>query len=121
MYIDKFTPEELKIIKQELLEPKSTNKKPVTKIRSRLLEIFPHKQNGSKEEDLLWLSRMGLQDNIYEIIDVTLKNVEYKPKRYKGEYKLALYRASFIPLELKEEYAEMAKEILDIIDKHKKE
>ena len=118
MFIDQFTPEQIELIKKELQEKQKSQKQAVLGLDEELRKMFPiDYQKASEEEKELWLNRRSLDKLLYEIIDLTLQNNLTYQRAYRG---IKLRRGSQIDPELKEEYIEMANELMTIIDKHKK-
>lgn len=118
MLIDQFTPDQIEQIKKELEYLKYTQKQRITRLQDRIREIFPLDREASDEEQALWLARVGLDNMIYEMADLTLKNVTYTDKHTSNKKKLQ--RGSTIPPRLQEEYLQFVDEILAAIEKHKK-
>lgn len=118
MLIDQFTPDQLEQIKKELKYLKYTQKQRITQLQDRIRKIFPFNREASDEEEALWLARVGLDNMIYEMADLTLRNVTYVDKHTSNKKKLQ--RGSTIPPKLQEEYLQFVDEILAAIEKHKK-
>lgn len=118
MFIDQFTPDQIEQIKKELKYCEFTQKQKITQLQDRIRKIFPLDREASDKEEALWLARVGLDNIIYEMADLTLRNVTYTDKHTSNKKKLQ--RGSTIPPRLQEEYLQFIDEILAIIEKHKK-
>jgi len=117
MLIDQFTAEQIEQIKTELKACKAVSKNNLTKAKERLKEIFPHDLEESGE-GLLWSERDDLYIQINNIIDITLRNVNFEKSKRNGQIKAM--KRGYVPAEIRDEYREFANEILDLIEKHKK-
>lgn len=118
MFIDQFTPDQLEQIKKELKYCEFTQKQKITQLDDRIRKIFPRDREASDEEEALWLARMRLDNMIYEMADLTLRNITFANKNTSN--KKMIQRSSTIPPGLQEEYLQFVDEILAAIEKHKK-
>lgn len=113
--IEKFTEEELALIKKELgINQTAGSKKSIcSKQYKRIKEIFPHIGHSIYAEKQIW-------EDICEICDHTLKNYAKtgKPVGWnKNEEKWKRYSSIFE----KDKYRQLMDELLDVIEKYKKE
>lgn len=108
--IEKFTPEELEIIKKELNDlpkdhPKrSTCEKPFKQLRI----LLKNKHHYSGVDD----SPYQIEDDILTLADKILCNYELRPKS--GKYRRYIY----IRKEIKDDYIDFINDIIDVIGKH---
>ena len=106
--IEKFTKEELEIIKRELAElPKGEQKRPLCmKYVKNLTSLFRHRTDypGISPE-------RELEDAIFVLIDHTLCNYGINPNKPNR-----MRREVFVLPELKEQYVEMFGKIYDLIE-----
>ena len=115
--IEKFTPEELEVIKRELIERENMN--PLTKqdlhkyISSKLEGIF-----GNQFIEKSVRIYPGADVMIARLSDMCFKNYEMHFVKGDNEAMKACVR---LPYKYKDEYMEMCNEIIEIIKKHNKE
>lgn len=119
MLIDQFTPEQIAQIRKELKMTENSQKQKATNLKYKLRQIFPVVEGRSPEEESLWYARMGIDNLIYQIVDLTMRNTTYIKKTARTTSKDTV-RSSLIPGSLEEEYVWFVDEILGLIEKHKK-
>ena len=118
MFIDQFTPEQIELIKKELQVKQKSQKQAVLQLDEELRKMFPiDYHNATEEEQQLWHNRQRFDKLLYEMIDLTLQNNLSYERTFRG---MKLVRGSSIDPELKNEYIEMANELMTVINKHKK-
>ena len=122
MFIDRFTPEELEIIKKELAQKTGLHKQFTINLSKRLEEIFPIVDTTRDNNFDLTMARNCMDTKLYEIIDYTLANVEWKDVKepMSTTRRRTMIRKKVIPTELEEEYKQMADELIECINKHKR-
>ena len=110
--IEKFTPEEIAILKRELAEmPKDIQK------RSLCDKAFKERRAiFATRPDYDGVSEYMIDDRILEIIDYTLANYENRTKYHKktGRFR----RGIFVNRNLESEYKAMAEELVGVIRKY---
>ena len=113
--IEKFSPEEIEIIKKELAEmPKGTQKRILcAEMLKRWRIIFRKRPLYSG------IDYFEIENSIFNIIDHTLANYEERDKYHKksGKYRRAIY----VHPKLADEYQAMANEIMALIGEYYKE
>ena len=113
--IEKFSPEEIEIIKKELAEmPKGTQKRILcAEMLKRWRIIFRARPRYSG------IDYFEIENSIFNIIDHTLANYEERDKYHKksGKYRRAIY----VHPKLADEYQAMANEIMALIGEYYKE
>ena len=110
--IEKFTPEEITILKKELAEmPKDIQKRTICEDAFRERRII-----FSTRPDYDGVSEYMIDDRILEIIDYTLANYEHRTKYHKkiGSFR----RRIFVNRNLKNEYKAMAEDLVSVIRKY---
>lgn len=110
--IEKFSPEEIAILKKELSEmPKDIQKRSLCeKAFKARREIFKERPKYSG------IDNWEVENSILNIVDHTLANYEERDKFHKknGRYR----RGIFVNRKLESDYQDMAEDIVDIIRKY---
>ena len=109
--IEKFTKEELEIIRQELKElPKAHHKRDLCKPSFRkLYEVYKHRNDYNR------FFFRDVEETILTLADHIMCNYELNSQRT-GYWK----RSSLVPTQYGEEYTEFVNEIVDVCLKHYK-
>ena len=107
--IEKFTKEEIEVLKKELAEmPKDIQKRTLChEAFMRLHKTFKKRPNYDG------VYHYEMTDAMLCVIDNSLANYELRP-RNNNKYR----RAVFVNKELADEYLEMANELVDVVIKH---
>lgn len=120
--LDRFSPEEIRQIKEELLEyGKGRGKgvateKPYHELRD-LYRLGKYSIDEQMLEDVTNIS--DISNSINLIVDTALHNLEYRHRKSDGRTYLVTKRIATIHRRVDpEEYAEMYQEIVDVVKKH---
>ena len=118
MFIDRFTNDELAIIKRELKLTQGADKGEVGQmIRERLGETFDFKSYS----DIGLFPYRKVGDAIVAIVNYTLDNFVYMNNGRTKGHRLGWYVSSVIPKEKEENYINLANDIIEIIKKYRSE
>lgn len=112
--IEKFTKEELEIIKRELKElPTAKSKRDTCKQDfNRLKKLWEKRPNYSGIKGTWW----EMEEYIINIVDIILCNYKRRGKVHK--HTGIFCRSTYVPNGMENEYIQTAKEIVDVVERH---
>ena len=117
MLIDQFTEEQLAQIRRELRELQKLSK---ASLNEELFKKVNNLFDARSYHDNCIFPYREVTEAIGTIADYTLDNFVYK-HHGRAKKQIGWYRAQNIPSQMEEEYRQITEEILEIIQKHKKQ